>query len=133
MKPQPYDAHRPMLRALREIIGANGVPSTARGSLDRETPVAAAKTSLIVESLGYEPWASATFVGQTHWLEVRLEGDRAALEHAAAQIEAQLRDAEIPVPGAIVADVAVQIFPVTAAAGGTAICALRLEVLTIDD
>ena len=133
MKPLSRDAHRPLMHAMRTIIGAGGGTEMVETLLDRQSPVGTAAPLLLVESLGYEPWASATFVGQTHWLEVRLEGDCAALEQACQRLDAQLREAEIPVPGSIVADIAIQASPIVARAGQASVCSLRLEVLTIDD
>ena len=88
---------------------------------------------LLIESIGSAPWASATFVGQTHWIEVRLEGHVDAVAATCARLATQLGEAEFDVAGHIVADIAVEAdLPVTDASGAAA-CNLRLEILTIED
>ena len=58
----------------------------------------------IVESLSGRAWASATFAGERLELALRLEGPAAAA--AADRLVALLGEAELSVPGYIVADVA---------------------------
>lgn len=85
---------------------------------------------LVVESLDSEAWASATFTGARHRLEVRIEGERAV--SAAAAIAARLAEAELLVPGAIVADVALVRQDTDLGPDG-ALCRLVFELLTVDD
>jgi len=85
---------------------------------------------LVVESLGSEAWASATFSGARHDLEVRIEGERAV--SAAAAIAARLAEAELLVPGAIVADVAL-VRQTTGLGPDGPTCTLAFELLTVDD
>jgi hypothetical protein len=85
---------------------------------------------LVVESLESEAWASATFAGARHQLDVRIEGDRAIM--AAAGIAGRLGEAELLVPGAIVADVALVHQETSMGADGTT-CRLRFELVTVDE
>ncbi len=87
MKRMISDAQAPLLRAVERLF-------TAALTYDFERPVA-----IIVEAATSEDWASATYVGQRHWLELRLEtvfgGDREARdsgEHASANAETHLRN-----------------------------------------
>lgn len=133
MRPLTRDAHRPLIAALRKLIGDGNNLAALTGLADAQRPNATMPPLLLVESLGCEPWASATFVGQTHWLEVRLEGHAQAVALACQTLESQLGDAEFDVCGTIVADVTVvAASPVTRADGVSVLC-LRLEILTIDD
>jgi hypothetical protein len=126
------DAHRPLIGALRKIIGGDDAGALA-ARLGTKPTGAAAAPLLLVESLGCVPWASATFVGQTHWLEIRLEGRAEAVELTCRDLEMQLHEAEFFIPGNIVADVAVLASPPLRLECGTAQCSLRLEILTIED
>jgi len=133
MRPLTRDAHRPLIAALRKLIGSSDNLAALIGGGEGRPPTAVSPLLLIVESLGCEPWASATFVGQTHWLEVRLEGHPQAVETACRALESQLADAEFDVCGTIVADVAVNTGAPITRADGVQYCCLRLEILTIDD
>lgn len=81
-----------------------------------------------VESLEQTDWASVTFTGARHRLRVTLEGDGAV--GAAADFLATLPDLDFPIPGHIVADIAL-VAEERGANGRYA--ALELEALTIED
>lgn len=132
MRPLARDAHRPLMAALRQVIGLDeGAALAAR--LGTTPPTATTPPLLLIESMGSAPWASATFVGQTHWLDVWLEGHAAAVAATCARLGNELGEAEFAVAGHIVADVAVIAgTPVTLTAD-QARCHLRLEILTIED
>ena len=73
-------------------------------------------------------WASVTFTGARHRLRVTLDGESAV--GAAADFLAQLPDLDLPVPGHIVADIAL----VAEERGDDGrYAALELEALTIED
>ena len=81
-----------------------------------------------VESLAEEDWASVTFSGARHLLRATLEGPGAV--GAAADFLDRLTDMELPIPGHIVADIA--LLSETRSDGGD-YAALELEALTIED
>jgi len=81
-----------------------------------------------VESIEQTDWASVTFSGARHRLRVILDGEGAV--GAAADFLDQLPDLDLPLPGHIVADIAL-VAEKRGDGGGFA--ALELEALTIED
>lgn len=82
MRPMINPLHGALLRAIRKVAG--------------QTP--------IIESLSGRTWASATFAGEKLRLAIRLEGDDPVT--AADRLVLLLGEAELPMPGHIVADLA---------------------------
>ena len=115
MKPFPSRAHGPLLAAIRRLTAAGG-----------------GGAALIVEAVRAEDWASLTFAGEKHWLELRLDGSAAAVAAARDRLERALADAEIEVPGHIVADIALT-GATLAGSGDRVSCRLKFEALTIVD
>ena len=84
-----------------------GMISTAQGALLRAVErflqrSAGRMQSLVVEATSSHDWASATFTGQRHRLDIRFTGGDAA--HVDALVKT-LAEAELAVPGHIVASV----------------------------
>lgn len=84
--------------------------------------------AVTVEALSQTDWASVTFSGARHQLRAVLEGPGAV--GAAADFLAALGDMELPIPGHIVADIA--LVAEERREGGAWAC-LELEALTIED
>ena len=63
------------------------------------------KTTLVTEACSAIDWASLTFIGQTHHLALRLEGEAAVVADALARIEAGIAEADVPLAGHFVAEV----------------------------
>ncbi len=80
-----------------------------------------------IDAAGFRPWCSATFIGAQHRITLRLEGPDAA-QRAAALADA-LPEAELSLPGHIVADVAVD--ALRAGDGGAML--VDVAVLTVED
>lgn len=80
-----------------------------------------------IDDAGFRPWCSATFLGAQHRMTLRIDGVR-ALEHA-GQFASALPDAEIPIPGHIVADISVD--AIRPQEDGTVL--VDLAILTIED
>lgn len=121
MKPMISDAQGPLLRAVQRLLVA---------ALAYDATIAVA---VVVEAAVSNDWASATFIGQQHWFELRLEpdfaesvnavdmssrrdgggrpiadtGTNAALTAAVARLSAAIGDVEIEMAGSFVADIAV--------------------------
>lgn len=85
---------------------------------------------LRVESLTSEPWHSATFNGERHNMSIRVEGVHAV--SSAAFIAGRLGEAELIVPGQIVADVNLVRQETVLDACGAA-CLMAFEVLTVEE
>jgi len=100
---------------------------------ERLARVVSAKIGAIGGTIRVEPieqtdWASVTFTGARHRLRVILDGEGAV--GAAADFLDQLPDLDLPLPGHIVADIAL----VTEERGDDGRHAmLELEALTIED
>lgn len=135
MKPLSRDAHAPLIRAIHRIVGVDAGIGAFLPAEDRQTPVSTteAKLTLVVESASSTPWASATFVGQLHRITLRIEGESVAIAAAQARLSAVLADAEIVVPGHIVAEIALVGATTVRIADGNSRCRMRLDALTIED
>ena len=83
---------------------------------------------LAVETLEETDWASVTFTGARHRLRVTLDGEGAV--GAAADFLERLPDLDLPIPGHIVADIALV---AEERRDGGRYAALELEALTIED
>lgn len=111
--------HAAVLRAIARIAG---------GALpDRQKPV------LIVEDIRSQDWASVTFIGATHAIDLRLEGDADAVVVATRRLTSELAEDDIPVAGQIVADIAVTLSSVAAGAGNNIAQSLTVNLLTVLD
>jgi hypothetical protein len=76
---------------------------------------------------GFRPRCSATFIGAQHRLTLRIDGED-AMAHA-GRLASQLPEAELPMPGHIVADVAIDAIRDARPSG----MLIDLAVLTIED
>jgi len=80
-----------------------------------------------IDDAGFRPWCSATFLGAQHRMTLRLAGTDA--RPRADQLARDLPEAELAIPGHIVADLAVD--AVTQQGDGTVL--MTLAILTIED
>jgi hypothetical protein len=119
MRAQCNHVHAAVLRAVSAIAGCDPA--------DRQKPV------LIVEAASSADWASVTFVGARHSLELRLEGEAAAVAAACARLAGRLGDHDIPVAGQIVADIAVALSSLENRDGNMVTQMLTVNLLTIID
>ena len=112
MKPFIQDGHILALRAVRATLGEATVP-------------------MIVEAIETTDWASATFVGARHRLDIRLEGGEDTVAHAVERLVRDLPEADVATNHHFLADAAVTGFDL--ALGGAATCAVvTIEALTIE-
>jgi hypothetical protein len=111
--------HAAVMRAITRIAGA-ALP-------DRQKPV------LIVEDIRSQDWASVTFIGATHAIDLRLEGDADVVAAANRCLISEIAEHDIPVAGQIVADIAVTLSSVAAGAGDSIAHSLTVNLLTILD
>ncbi|KPF79878.1 hypothetical protein IP88_01175 [alpha proteobacterium AAP81b] len=68
--------------------------------------LAGEKPVLIVEELTAHDWASATFQGALHRLDLRLEGPADLVAQACDRLQTGLSTRDIPLPGHFVAEIA---------------------------
>jgi hypothetical protein len=100
------DAHRLLLRAIGERVAADGPAE--------------------IVSARSEPWASATFSGARHSLQLRFDGSDAA--DRASRLTGELDGIEFNLPGHLVADIAL-----TSRCDNAAGVDLAIEALTVED
>ncbi len=110
------------LTILRAVVLVAGITA-----LDREKPM------MVIEELRSTEWASATFIGQRHEFDLRIEGDAAGVAAALARLTADLADHEIGLAGHIMAEIAVTPGRLRQRDTGTVAQALLIEALVIKD
>lgn len=118
------DAHGALLRGVRDILESDPRLAGMAGCVG-------GLPQLTVSGAEAEPWASATFSGRRHVLELTLRGTRREVEAAKAAIAERLPGADFDVRGHFVAGVAVT-GAKTRRVGGVAVCEMRFEALTIE-
>lgn len=112
-------------RLLREIEALIRI-----GDEDRQKP------TLIVEEIRSTDWASLTFVGQRHELELRLDGEADAVAAVLTRLVETLAEREIPIVGHFVADIRISPGPLRdapPAPAGQCCQSLRIEALVLRD
>jgi hypothetical protein len=108
-------------------LSKTGPSSTAPWNLPDEPPI------LVIEHLQETPWASLTFNGTRHHLELRLDGDAQAVEEAADAL-ATWTDEPDPLPGGhFLAEVQVTETAREVGGYGRMRLCLRLDALTIEE
>jgi hypothetical protein len=98
---------------------------------DRKKPI------LVIEEIRSTDWASLTFQGQRHVFELRLDGGVPPVATALASLAAELPEADVPISGHFVAEIAVtpgEVVPARgSAAPGQVSQSLRVEALVLRD
>lgn len=123
--------HNALLRVLRGLTsgGLEGKSSFA-GLLDpddRKTP------TLVIEALDSVSWASATFLGQRHRLELRLDGgDGGVAESMAERLARRLLDIELGTVGHVLVDIS-HVGTELVDREGIVSARLTFEALTLED
>lgn len=146
MRPGLANANGRLVRALQSRLGLAGGLESAAGLFPclRERlgddeghshrPARADDPPLLViEDLQETPWASLTFNGTRHHLDLRLSGSAQAVEEAADALSTWTEEAD-PLPGGhFLAEV--QITETAREIGGTGrmLLCLRLDALTIEE
>jgi hypothetical protein len=88
---------------------------------------------MVIEALMEEPWASLTFSGTRHSVELRLEGRAQAVEEALEALSTWTEEAE-PLPGGhFLAEVQVTETAREVGGSGRMLLGLRLDALTIEE
>jgi hypothetical protein len=106
-------------RLLREIEALVRI-----GDEDRQKP------TLIVEEIRATDWASLTFVGQRHELDLRLDGEGDAVAAALIRLVDALAERDIPIVGHFIAEI--RIIPGEARDASPALAGYRCQPLSIE-
>lgn len=93
----------------------------------------AALPGLVIESFDSAPWASLTFTGERHRLEVRLDGRPDEVEAAQDRIEALIEAPTFDLGRHCLIELALTASDAELRDDGTMRLALTLEALTIED
>ena len=112
---------------------APGVPPAATPDANIEHTQGAGSPLLVIEDFCEEPWASLTFSGTRHRLELRLQGRAQAIEQAMAAISAWAEEDDPLLAGHFLAEVQVTETAREICDGGRMILCLRLDALTIKE
>lgn len=115
--------------------GNHIVAALLRGITDQAglDPVDRKKPILVIETIVSNDWASATFVGARHQLDLRLDGAPAAVATALAALVAGLPELEFAIAGHIVAEINVEAGLCARIAESMVKQSLTVNVLTIID
>jgi hypothetical protein len=115
-----------LVRAVQARLEA-AVLGTAPGGRNSDDPTPV----LVIEDLQEEPWASLTFSGTRHQLDLRLDGTSQAIERAMADLACWADEACPPLAGHFLAEVQVTETAREVGEGGRMTLCLRLDALTI--
>lgn len=125
MRFQLTDVHVRLLRGIRSLITSD--PGLAHWLDDREGP------AMVIEGFDSEPWASLTFSGTRHRLDVRLQGPAAEVEDASARLRALLKEPDLNLPGHFLAEIEVSRSISEIHQDGLMSLAIQVEALTIEE
>ena len=139
MRAQLTDAHVRLLRGIRAVIAEDAVLApwldhpfalVGAGRDDRADDRA---RGLVIENFESEPWASLTFTGMRHRLDVRLSGEEAHVADAYDRLKALLADPPLHLPGHFVAELELIDSLGELRPDGRMDLSVRIEALTIED
>lgn len=129
------NANGRLVRAVQARLGLAGGIETAAGLLGQGVPCALPEGPplLVIEDLHEEPWASLTFTGMRHRLELRLDGSPEAVGQAYEALSTWADEAD-PLPGGhFLAEVQVTETARQVGGFGRMLLGLRLDALTIEE
>ncbi len=90
-----------------------------------------AEPALVVEGFESEPWASLTFTGSKHVIELRLSGEREEIRRVVERLRCELADMDLGLAGHFLADAGITETACSVDKSGRTCLGLRLEALTI--
>jgi len=125
MRLQLTDVHVRLLRGIRSLISSD--PALALWLDDGKGP------RLVIEGFDSEPWASLTFSGTRHRLDVRLKGPAAEVGPASERLRALLSDPDLALPGHFLAEIEVIESIAEIHQDGLMGFAIQVEALTIEE
>lgn len=121
------DAHVWLLRALHQMVASEkwfqpwlkGAPGGG--------------PTLIIEDFSEQPWASLTFRGTRHLLDVRLEGKHIEVDAALKRLEHLLEEPDVAIPGHFLAEIAITESKTHVLDAERTAVSLSVEALTIEE
>ena len=119
MKTMGNHIHAAVLRALAAEAGLDVT--------DRQKPI------LVIEEIRIVDWASATFIGARHEIDVRLEGPQPGTDNAVERLVQGIAERDIVIAGHIVAEIGVSLVEQSKAIVNLSVQSLTVNVLTIID
>ncbi|MGL6043179.1 MAG: hypothetical protein ACRC1J_04585, partial [Sandaracinobacteroides sp.] len=119
------DPHAQLLRLLRSKVAS--VPWFAGATAEDGLP------GLVLENIEAEPWASLTFSGMRHTLEMRLDGEIEAVEGLFRDLVRWAGEPEYGLPGHFFAELQIAETSRELRESGYMSLGLRLEALTIEE
>lgn len=127
MRMQLADAHVRLLRAMRQAIAADRWfdPWLGDGS--------GAGPALVIEDFSSEPWASLTFTGMRHRIDIRLEGRQVDVEAAYDRLRALMTEPDLELAGHFLAEIALSCTHGEVRDDGGMAMTLSYEALTIEE
>lgn len=135
MRPGLAAANGRFVRAMQARLGLADWVQSAEALLSGIGPGPGAEDPplMVIEALLEEPWASLTFSGTRHCLELRFEGNAQAVEDAMEALSTWTETAE-PLPGGhFLAEVQVTETAREVGGSGRMHLGLRLDALTIEE
>lgn len=123
MRYQLTDVHVRLLRGIRTLIASDA--ELGRWLDGAEAP------HLVIEAFDSEPWASLTFTGTRHRLDLRLQGPVGDVAKAAARVRQLLKDPALDLPGHFLAEIETEEKSPEAGGQGCVQVAIAVEALTI--
>jgi hypothetical protein len=122
-----------IVRALQARLGLAGGADSAALLLSGSAADPSSAPTMVIEELREDPWASLTFSGTRHRVELRLDGREQALADALEALASWSEEAE-PLPGGhFLAEVQVTETAREVGEGGRMALSLRLDALTIEE
>lgn len=126
-----------IVRALQARLGLAGAAADSAATLFLQSAETGADPlrppTMVIEELCEEPWASLTFTGTRHRVELRLNGAEQALADAVEALANWSEEAD-PLPGGhFLAEVQVTETAREVGEGGRMALSLRLDALTIEE
>mgnify|MGYP005816549489 CR=1 FL=1 len=121
------DAHVRLLRAMRQAIAADRWFDPWLGDAGGAGP------ALVIEDFSSEPWASLTFTGMRHRIDIRLEGRQVEVEAAYDRLRALMTEPDLELAGHFLAEIELSFTRGEVREDGSMAMTLCYEALTIEE
>jgi len=120
MKHFIQDGHSLVLRSLRKLVGTETVADATTAAVQ-----------LVIEEIGSKDWASATFVGQLHRVEARLEGEAGAVGAALLRVRDGIAECDAGTGAQFIAEAAL-VSAAIESLNGRGVARIVIDALTLE-